>query len=481
MTYDDLQDFISDRKKKNDFIQIDDEVSTELELTWILSEEERAGKGRTILFDNVKGYDIPVVGNIFSTQEKMNSILGDTPENIGNAMRNLIRPPKESESLIGRGMEMLKELGGLRPKLHDRLPSSYSVIDSVDLDRYPICKTWPDDAGPFITLPVVITSDPETGRKNAGMYRMQKYDSETMGMHWQIHKDGAKHFDEYKEKGKIMNVSVTLGTDPLTIFSAVAPLPDPLDEFSFWGLISKERPNLVKGQSVDHHYPMNSEIVLEGYIDSSESRIEGPFGDHTGYYSLQEVFPIFHIRKIVEKKNPVYPTTIVGKLWHEDVIMGKSIERLFLPLVKLQIPEIVDMNTMEEAVFHDMIVVSIKKRFPGHAKKVMFAVWGTGQLMFSKIVLIVDDDINVHDRKQVIWAMSTRIDPARDVIIIPGTHTDTLDHASSLLNYGSKMGIDATRKWKSEGFNRPWPETLSMKQDIQERVDQLRKKFTNQN
>ncbi len=188
MTYDDLQDFISDRKKKNDFIQIDDEVSTELELTWILSEEERTGKGRTILFDNVKGYDIPVVGNIFSTQEKMNSILGDTPENIGNAMRNLIRPPKESESLIGRGMEMLKELGGLRPKLHDRLPSSYSVIDSVDLDRYPICTTWPDDAGPFITLPVVITSDPETGRKNAGMYRMQKYDSETMGMHWQIHK-----------------------------------------------------------------------------------------------------------------------------------------------------------------------------------------------------------------------------------------------------------------------------------------------------
>ena len=206
-------------------------------------------------------------------------------------------------------------------------------------------------------------------------------------------------YDEYKEKGKIMNVSVTLGTDPLTIFSAVAPLPDPLDEFSFWGLISKERPNLVKGLSVDHHYPMNSEIVLEGYIDTSESKIEGPFGDHTGYYSLQEVFPIFHIRKIVEKKNPVYPTTIVGKLWHEDVIMGKSIERLFLPLVKLQIPEIVDMNTMEEAVFHDMIVVSIKKRFPGHAKKVMKITEKTGKIV-DAIPVNENDEIIIMTRNE---------------------------------------------------------------------------------
>jgi 4-hydroxy-3-polyprenylbenzoate decarboxylase len=481
MAFEDLGDFIQAKRKDKDLIEINDEVDPYLELTWILSEEERVGNGRTMIFSNVKGYDISVVGNIFSTQTKMNSILGDSPENIGNDLRNLIRPPKDTDSLLGRGMEMLKQLGGLRPKIHDRLPSSYKILDKVDIDRYPICTTWPDDAAPFLTLPVVITKDPVTGMKNAGMYRMQKYDSETMGMHWQIHKDGARHFQENQESGKIMDVSVTLGTDPLTIFSSVAPLPEPLDEFSFWGLISKKRADLVKGQSVNLEYPMNSEIVLEGYVDTSETRIEGPFGDHTGYYSLAEEFPIFHVKKIIEKKNPIYPATIVGKLWHEDVIMGKSIERLFLPLVKLQIPEIVDMNTMEEAVFHNMIVVSIKKRFPGHAKKVMSAIWGTGQLMFSKIVVIVDDDVNVHDRKQVIWAMSTRIDPARDVVIIPGTHTDTLDHASSLLNYGSKMGIDATKKWKSEGYNRQWPEVLSMKKDIQERVDQLRAKLKDTN
>ncbi len=481
MVYEDIHDFIKDRQSKGDLLTVEDSVDPVLELTWLLSEEQRVGSGKTMVFRNVKGSDIPVVGNIFSSWNKMNNILGDTPDNIGNGLRNLIRPPKDKDSIIGRGLEMLRELGGLRPKVHERLPSSHNVLESVDLNRYPICTTWPDDAAPFITLPVVITRDPETGVKNAGMYRMQKYDNETMGMHWQIHKDGSRHFQDYKEKGKIMDVAVVLGTDPLTIFSSVAPLPEPLDEFSFWGLIAKQRQDLVKGQSFDMAYPMNSEIVLEGYVDTSETRTEGPFGDHTGYYSLADEFPVFHVKKIVERKNPIYPTTIVGKLWHEDVIMGKAIERLFLPLIKIQIPEIVDMNTMEEAVFHDMVVVSIKKRYPGHAKKVMFSIWGTGQLMFSKIVVVVDPDIDVHDRQKVIWAMSTRIDPARDVIIIPGTHTDTLDHASPMINFGSKMGIDATKKWKTEGYEREWPETLQMNKDIQERTDELRKKLEKNN
>lgn len=475
MSYEDIHDFIRDRQSKDDLINVEEEINPNLELTWLLSEEERAGKGKTMVFNNVKGSEIPVIGNIFSTWSKMRDILGDEPENIGNGFRNLIRPPAEKGSFIGRGLEMLRELGGLRPKIHDRLPSTHHVLEKPDLDRYPICTTWPEDAAPFITLPVVITRDPETGVKNAGMYRLQKFDNETLGMHWQIHKDGSRHYQDYKEKGKIMDVAVVLGSDPLTIFSSVAPLPEPLDEFSFHGLVSKERQDLVKGQSFDMAYPMNSEIVLEGYVDTSETRTEGPFGDHTGYYSLADEFPIFHLKRVVESKNPIYPTTIVGKLWHEDVIMGKAIERLFLPLVKIQIPEIVDMNTMEEAVFHDMVVVSIKKRYPGHARKVMFSIWGTGQLMFSKIVVVVDPDIDVHDRKQVIWAMSTRIDPARDVLIIPRTHTDTLDHASPMINFGSKMGIDATKKWKTEGYEREWPGTLQMNSDIQERVDQLRK------
>lgn len=480
MSYEDIHDFIRDRQSKDDLINVHEEINPNLELTWLLSEEERSGSGRTMVFHNVKGSEIPVIGNIFSTWPKMRDILGDEPENIGNGFRNLIRPPAEKGSLIGRGLEMLRELGGLKPRIHDRLPSTHHVLENPDLDRYPICTTWPEDAAPFITLSVVITRDPETGVKNAGMYRLQKFDSETLGMHWQIHKDGSRHYQDYKERGKIMDVAVVLGTDPLTIFSSVAPLPEPLDEFSFHGLVSREKQDLVKGQSFDMAYPMNSEIVVEGYVDTSETRTEGPFGDHTGYYSLADEFPIFHLKKVVERKNPIYPTTIVGKLWHEDVIMGKAIERLFLPLIKIQIPEIVDMNTMEEAVFHDMVVVSIKKRYPGHARKVMFSIWGTGQLMFSKIVVVVDPDIDVHDRKQVIWAMSTRIDPARDVVIIPGTHTDTLDHASPMINFGSKMGIDATKKWKTEGYEREWPGTLEMNSDIQERVDQLRKDLEKQ-
>ncbi len=478
MTYEDLHEFLDDRKRKNDFLEIETPVERDLELTWILSEEERIGDKRTMLFSNVKGSEIPVAGNLFSTEGKMHDILGGDPGQIGNDLVNLIRPPRESGSMLLKGMEMLKELSGLRPKIHEKLPSTHRVLDSVDLTRYPICKTWPEDAGPFVTLPVVITRDPVTGIRNAGMYRLQMYDSETMGMHWQIHKDGSRNYQENREK--IMDVSVTLGTDPLAIFSAVAPLPEMLDEFSFWGLLSKKRMDLVKGQTVGLEYPMNSEIVLEGYVDTSETKMEGPFGDHTGYYSLAEEFPVFHVKKVIERKNPVYPTTIVGKLWHEDVIMGKAIERLFLPLVKMQIPEIVDMNTMEEAVFHNMVVVSIRKRYPGHAKKVMFSIWGTGQLMFSKIVLVVDPDVDVHDRKQVIWAMTTRIDPARDVVIIPNTHTDSLDHASPLFNLGSKMGIDATRKWKTEGYDREWPEALTMSRDIEERVDQLRKYKWNQ-
>ena len=241
--------------------------------------------------------------------------------------------------------------------------------------------------------------------------------------------------------------------------------------------MGRKRLDLVKGQSVDLEYPENFEIVLEGYVDPSETRVEGPFGDHTGYYSLQDEFPVFHVKRMVEKKNRVYPTTIVGKLWHEDVIIGKAVERMFLPLVQTQIPEIVDMNTMEEGVFHNILAVSIRKRYPGHAKKVMFSLWGMGQLMFSKIIVVVDSDVNIHDRKELLWAMSTRIDPDRDILIVPGTITDTLDHASPKINYGSKMGIDATKKVKAEGYERVWPDVLQMSEDVDKMVKEKWKRF----
>jgi 4-hydroxy-3-polyprenylbenzoate decarboxylase len=477
MSFEDLRDFIQYSMKNNSLIRIEDEVSPNLELTHMLSEEERAGRGRTMLFTSVKGSEVPAVGNIFSTQEKMNAILGSTPLEIGTGLTDLVRIPDDTESMISRGMEMYRQLGGAKPKVHPSFGSDHTVLDRVDLTRYPICRTWPLDAAPFITLPVVVTKNRETGQRNVGMYRMQVYDPETTGMHWHIHKGGAGHFSESRRAKEPMDVAVVLGTDPLTIFSAVAPLPDGIDEFSFQGIISRKRMDLVKGVTVDLEYPRNAEIVLEGYVDPSETRVEGPFGDHTGYYSLEEEFPVFHIRKIIEKKNAVYPTTIVGKLWHEDVIIGKAVERMFLPVIKIIVPDIVDLNTMEEAVFHNMVIVSIRKRYPGQAKKVMFALWGTGQLMFSKIIVVVDDDIDVHDRKQVIWAMTTRIDPDRDVIIIPGTVTDSLDHPSPLFNYGSKMGIDATRKGSSEGYNRVWPDTLEMNSEIDSIVKEKMKKY----
>ncbi len=470
MAYEDLEDYLSTLKKSNMIKEVVTEVDPNLELTHILSEELRIGNKSTIFFTNVKGSEIPAVGNLFSTWDRMKMILGDDPEAVGKHLLSLIQVPGDTESLISRGLQMMRELGGIKPRVSSSIGSGHSVIEKPDLGRYPICKTWPEDGGKFITLPLVVTSDPVTGTRNVGMYRMQMYDSETLGMHWQIHKGGAEHEHDYSERKKIMDVAVILGTDPLTIFSAVAPLPNGIDEFSFSGLVSKKRMELVKGQTVNLEYPKNSEIVLEGYVDPSETRIEGPFGDHTGYYSLEEEFPVFHIKRIIEKKKPVYPTTIVGKLWHEDVILGKAIERMFLPIIRFQIPEIVEMNTMEEAVFHNMVVVSIRKRYPGQAKKVMFALWGLGQLMFSKIIVVVDSDIDVHDRKQVIWAMTTRIDPQRDVTIIPGTVTDSLDHASQMFNYGSKMGIDATRKNADEGYTRKWPEVMDVPDELKETV-----------
>ncbi len=477
MVFEDLHEYIDYLERKKDLIRVEEEVDPDLEMTYLMSEEERIGKSRGMLFTNVRGSEVPAIGNIFSTAEKMAAILGESPEDVGRRLKNIVRIPDDTESMISRGMEMLKELGGLRPKISGSFGSSHNTLERVDLGRYPIAKTWPDDAGKYITMPLVVTRDPRTGARNVGMYRMQVLDSETTAMHWQIHKGGAAHGHDARIGGSRMDVAVVLGSDPLSIFSAVAPLPDGIDEFSFRGLLAKKRFELVKGQTVDLQYPKNSEIVLEGYVDPAETQVEGPFGDHTGYYSLEEQFPVFHIKRIIEKKNPVYPATIVGKLWHEDVIMGKAIERIFLPLIQLQIPEIVDINTMEESVFHNMVIVSIKKRYPGHAKKVMFALWGLGQLMFSKIIVVVDNNIDIHDRKQVIWALSTRIDPQRDVFVVPGTVTDSLDHPSKLFNYGSKMGIDATRKSEAEGYYRTWPEVLEMTDDIRKSVQEKGKKL----
>ncbi|OGW60325.1 MAG: menaquinone biosynthesis decarboxylase, partial [Nitrospirae bacterium RBG_16_64_22] len=341
---------------------------------------------------------------------------------------------------------------------------------ALSLDPIPVLKCWPEDAGRFITFPLVFTRNPRTGRRNCGMYRMQVFDSRTTGMHWQIHKHGAKHYQDSERAGRRIDVAVAIGTDPAVTFSAMAPMPDDVDEMMFAGFLRKEPVELVKCETVDLEVPANSEIVLEGYCEPEERRVEGPFGDHTGYYSLADAYPVFHVTAITRRKNPIYSTTIVGRPPMEDYYMGKAVERIFLPLVKKTIPEIADMAFPAEGVFHNMVFIAIDKRYPGHARKVMSSIWGTGQMMFTKLIVVVDKDVNVHDTSEVLFRIGNNVDWKRDTMIVEGP-VDTLDHAAPLPNLGGKMGIDATRKGPDEGHARPWPADIVMSPEIKALVD----------
>ncbi len=332
-------------------------------------------------------------------------------------------------------------------------------------------------AGRFITLPMVFSRNPETGKRNCGMYRLQIFDERTTGMHWQTHKQGAEHYRRRIAEGKPgrMDVAVAIGSDPATMYSAILPLPPDLDEMMIAGFLRGKPVEMVKCHTIDLEVPANAEIVLEGYVELGELRTEGPFGDHTGYYSLADEYPVFHVTCITQKKEPVYATTIVGPPPMEDFYMGKAIERIFLPLIRMQIPEVRDMCMPAEGIFHNLMLVSIRKSYPGHARKVMNAVWGLGQAMFTKCIVVVDDDVDVQNAGEVAWRALNNIDPERDIQFTMGP-IDSLDHASRLINYGSKMGIDATRKWPGEGFTRPWPDVIRMSPAVKQRVDELWKK-----
>lgn len=455
------------------------EVSAELEITEIIDRIIKK-KGPALLFENVKGYKIPVFANAFGTEERMNLALGVNDLNeIGGRIKKLLE--FEAPSGIWEGIKMLPQIGELTsfaPKYVSSGPCKEVILkDNFSLNDLPILKCWPGDGGHFITLPLVFTKNPVTGKQNVGMYRMQVYDGKTTGMHWHIHKHGARDLAEAGKTGGKIDVAVAIGADPAVVYSATAPLPDNIDEMMFAGFLRKKNVELVKCETSDLFIPAHAEIVLEGYVDTKELRIEGPFGDHTGYYSLVDAFPVFHITCITHRKNPIYHATVVGIPPMEDAYLGKATERIFLPLMKMQLPEIVDINLPVEAVFHNLCIVSIKKRYPGHAKKIMFALWGMGQMMFAKTIIVLDNDVNVQDMREVLWATTTRFDPARDVTIIDRTPTDTLDHASQLFNLGSKMGIDATRKGKDEGFMREWPEALKMDDRVKLRVDGKWKEF----
>jgi 4-hydroxy-3-polyprenylbenzoate decarboxylase len=472
----DLREFIDILEKRGWLRRIKTEVKAELEITEIIDRVVKSN-GPALLFENVKGSKVPVFANAFGTMQRMCLALGVNDLNdIGVRIQELLE--FKAPSGIWEGIKMIPqvaELTSFAPKYVNSGPCKEVILEEgFSLDKFPVLKCWPDDGGRFITLPLVFTKNPKTGKQNMGMYRMQVYDGKTTGMHWHIHKHGAR--DHADKQGRI-EVAVAIGADPAVVYSATAPLPDNIDEIMFAGFLRKKNVELVKCETVDLHVPANAEIILEGYVDANEKRTEGPFGDHTGYYSLADEFPVFHITCITHRKNPIYHATVVGIPPMEDAYLGKATERIFLPLMKAQLPEIVDINLPVEAVFHNLCIVSIKKRYPGHAKKVMFALWGMGQMMFAKTIIVLDDDVNVQDLREVLWATTTRMDPAKDVTIIDRAPTDTLDHASALSNLGSKMGIDATRKGPDEGFNREWPDALKMSKEVKSRVDSIWKEI----
>jgi 4-hydroxy-3-polyprenylbenzoate decarboxylase len=468
MPYKDLREFIAKLESEGELARIKYEVSPVLEMTEIAERTVKAG-GKAILFEKPRGYDIPILMNAFGTEKRMKIALEvEKLEEIGERLVELTKPPASILNGL-KSIGVLKDLASFIPK-KVRSGACKEVI-AKDLSKFPILKCWPGDAGRFVTLPVVITKDPETGEFNAGMYRMQVFDAKTTGMHWQIHKHGALHFSKMAKKGKDLEVAVAIGVDPAILYASTAPLPEGVSEFMFAGFIRRERIKMVECETVDLLVPATAEIVLEGYVKANEFRIEGPFGDHTGYYTPPEPYPVFHITAITHRENPIYHATVVGKPPMEDAWIGKATERIFLPLIKMIYPEIVDMNLPVEAAFHNLAIVSIKKRFPGHAKKVMFALWGMGMLSLTKIVIVVDGDVNVHNLQEVLWAVTSRFDPAKDAVIIPDAPVDSLDHSTYKPNLGGKLGIDATRKWKEEGFGREWPSVVEMDKDVKLKID----------
>jgi len=380
------------------------------------------------------------------------------------------------QGLIGKlkMLPKLAEMSAFFPKVVSGGPVKEVVKrDGFSLFDYPILKCWPQDAGRFITLPLVFTRNPDSGKRNCGMYRMQVFDERTTGMHWQTHKQGAEHYRRLKAAGaQRMDVAVAIGSDPATMYSAILPLPPDLDEMMIAGFLRGKPVEMVKCETSDLEVPANAEIVLEGYVEPGELRTEGPFGDHTGFYSLDDQYPVFHVTCITERRNPIYAATVVGPPPMEDYYMGKAIERIFLPLMRLQLPEVRDISMPAEGVFHNLILVSIRKSYPLHARKVMHAIWGLGQAMFSKCIVVVDEDVDVQNASETAWKALNNIDPQRDVEFVMGP-VDSLDHASRLPDFGSKMGIDATRKWPGEGFVRPWPDVIRMSAEVKSRVDLL--------
>jgi 4-hydroxy-3-polyprenylbenzoate decarboxylase len=525
LAYNDLREWIAALERAGELKRIKADVDPILEIAEITDRisKSRDSQGRTggpsLLFENPKGSKIPVLINQFGSERRMRMALEvESLDEVSDRIRQFmdVKSPQGFLDKI-KMLPMLADMGKLFPKTVTTGPCKENIHrGKFDLNSLPVLQCWPKDAGPFITLPCVITRDPKTGKRNVGMYRMQVYDGQTTGMHWQRQKIGAEHYREMLRRaagteylgtgaparpaeqssaifnaaavdimartsggsaipknglpaGK-MDVAVAIGTEPAITFSAIVPAPPDIEEYLIAGFLRQKPVELVKCETVDLEVPASSEIVLEGHVNLDELRTEGPFGDHTGFYSLEDLYPVFHITCVTHRNNPVYATTIVGKPPQEDAYMGKAVERIFLPLMKLTIPELVDVNLPIEGVFHNLMIVSIRKSYPGQARKVMNAIWSLGQAMFTKCVIVVDEDVDVQNLAEVTLKVFNNIDPERDIQFTLGP-VDSLDHASRLPNFGSKMGIDATRKWSSEGFARPWPDEILMDAKTKAAVD----------
>ncbi len=475
MAYSSLKDFVIHLHQQGELVEIKEPVSPYLEITEITDRVSKA-QGPALLFTNPKGYDIPVLINAYGSEKRMAMALGvNHLDEIAARIRELIqmKPPGSFMEKV-TALFKLKEIAGFMPK-QVRSGRCKEVIlkgEEASLDQLPVMTCWPKDGGPYITLPQVFTRDPITGIRNVGLYRVQVFDQHTTGMHWQIHKVGASHYREHFKENRKMEVAIALGGDPALLYAASAPLPPNIDELLFTGFLRQAPVELVRCETVEVDVPANAEIILEGYIDPMEERMEGPFGDHTGYYSLADPYPVFHVTAITMARDPIYPSTIVGIPPMEDAYLGKATERIFLPLIQMTFPEIVDMELPVESGFHSLAIVSIKKSYPGHGLKVAHAIWGTGLLSLTKTVIVVDEHVDVHNPREVLWRAGNNVAPQRDVHFVKGP-VDVLDNSSEAPRFGSKMVIDCTKKWLEEGFTREWPPDIVMKKEVREKIDQI--------
>jgi len=540
VAYTDLRDWIRQLDKAGELRRIREAVSPYLEMAEIADRTAKLGKGTAkaggpaLLFENVTGFPgAKVLMNQFGSERRMRLALEvDSLDEIAERIRSLIHP--ETPTTLMDKLKLLPklaEVGSFFPKVIATKDATCKQVihrtvedggQGIDLLKLPVLTTWPEDGGPFITLPCIVTRDPKSGKRNVGMYRMQVYDGQTTGMHWQRQKNAAEHLRDRlraaaqsstemgdakdlaarvdlmaltaggttsvaenttipattltQVRDSRMEVAVAIGTDPATTFSAIVPAPPEVEEYLIAGFLRGKPVKLVQCETVDLQVPAHAEYVLEGYINLGELRMEGPFGDHTGFYTMADEYPVFHVTCMTHRNDPIYAATVVGKPPMEDAWMGKAVERIFLPLMQLTLPEIVDVCLPPEAVFHNLMIVSIKKSYAGHARKVMNGIWAMGQAMFTKCIIVVDEDCDVQDLAEVTLRVANNIDPERDIQFTLGP-MDTLDHASRMPNYGSKMGIDATRKWAAEGFTRPWPQMLKMDASVVANVDSLWKKL----